>query len=263
VVNPIQDALQLAPAAAAQAEGDPFDSLPAAYVEADAQGTVTRVNSCACAAFGLRREEFVGRSGWELLAGDELKRSQEEFKQVLESSQEPQPVRRTIRSKDGHYRIYELLRSVIRDSQGKPVGVRHVAVDVTETVVRQEKEERNCAWLASVLDSLGDAVVVTDALGFVCWANPMAEDLTGWKSAEMMGKTVERLLPILSYEPVDGVPLSHRAMLEQQLRGNAVILDRKRYQLRVEIATSPILEKDSGYTAGIVRILRPLPEPQA
>jgi diguanylate cyclase len=247
-------------AATQAASADLLNAMPVPYVEADTQGTIIRVNSVACKAFGLSCDEFVGRSAWEFLAGDQVKCSQEEFQRALASADDPPPIRRSIRSEAGQFRTYDLFRSVIRDIHGNAHGMRHIAVDVTEAVLAHEEAEQTRAWLESVLDSLGEAVILTDALGFVRSINPAGEALTGWSSRELLGKAIEKAMPILSYEPADEVALSHHAMLEGRLRGAAVILDRKRYQLRVEMESSPILDKQSGFTAGIVRVLRPLGE---
>ena len=43
----------------------------------------------------------------------------------------------------------------------------------------KEREE----WLSTILESIGDAVIATDAKGCVTLMNPVAESLTGWKSS--------------------------------------------------------------------------------
>jgi len=256
VLNPVQESIRTEAAPPVGPAIDPYDLLPVPYVELDCDGNIVRVNARACAVFGLPREEFVGRSGWDFLAGDELMCSQEEYRRALESPESPSPVRRAIRSVGGDFRTYDVFRSVVRDGEDKARGMRHVAVDVTEAVIAHEEAVQARAWLESVLHSLGEAVLITDSLGFVRSANPAAEELLGWQQTELIGKAVEKFMPILSYQSVDGLPLNHRAMLEQRLRGIAVILDRRRYQVRVELTTAPIVDSEHGYTAGVVHILR-------
>jgi PAS domain S-box-containing protein len=240
-----------------EAVGDGFDLLPVPYVEISAAGVVTRANASAVRAFAMRSEEMIGKTIWELIAGDEVDKSREAFFALMESGTEPPPIRRTFRAQNGEYRTQDLYRSIIRNAEGRPSGVRCVAIDVTESVIAHEEARQARAWLESALESIGEAVIITDALGFIRSVNPAAEALTGWMSGELIGKAVEKVMPVLSYEPRDEISLSQHAMLERRMHGVALILDRKRYQLCVEITSSPILDKESGYTAGVVRILRP------
>jgi hypothetical protein len=40
------------------------------------------------------------------------------------------------------------------------------------------------------------------------------------------------------------------------MRGVAVLLDRERRELRVEIRSSPMADKERGFTTGVVNVLR-------
>jgi PAS domain S-box-containing protein len=65
-----------------------------------------------------------------------------------------------------------------------------------------EREE----WFRVTLTSLGDAVIATDKLGRVTFLNPLAEDLTGRKLAEALGKPIEQVFPIFNestHKPVE------------------------------------------------------------
>lgn len=56
---------------------------------------------------------------------------------------------------------------------------------LTERALFQEKERAQVT-----LDSIGDGVITTDAEGKVTYFNPVAEQLTGWKLAEIQGLTL-------------------------------------------------------------------------
>ncbi|MFX0183267.1 MAG: PAS domain-containing protein [Candidatus Hodarchaeota archaeon] len=43
---------------------------------------------------------------------------------------------------------------------------------------------KNREWFSSILNSLSDAVIVTDTKGLVKFLNPVAESLTGWNQEE-------------------------------------------------------------------------------
>jgi PAS domain S-box-containing protein len=132
-----------------------------------------------------------------------------------------------------------------------------VSFDVTEAERANEEAFQSRLWLESVLESVSDAVIVMDALGFVRYLNPAAEFLSGWTSAELKGMVIEKGLPLLSYHSADSSELSFRIAIDRTSNGVAVLLDRNRKELKVEISTSPIVDKDKGYTIGVVSVLRP------
>jgi PAS domain S-box-containing protein len=151
-----------------------------------------------------------------------------------------------------------MYRSLMRDEEGRPSGMRMLSLDVTEEKRELEEARRARLWLESVIASLADAVLVTDALGFIRSANPAAETLFGWRFAELEGKLIEKALPVLSYVSDDPTKLSFTMSLAGHCRGIATILDRESREVRVEIGTSPILNKESGFTEGVVAVLRTL-----
>ena len=60
----------------------------------------------------------------------------------------------------------------------------------------QVSEER----LAVTLNSIGDAVITTDAESRVTLLNPLAEKLTGWTKAEALGRPVDEVFHIINQE---------------------------------------------------------------
>ncbi len=250
------DTLVLVPAPPGNAAPDAIEELPLAYFEMDAQGVITRANRVACSLFQREREGIVGKSPWEFMAFDEIEMSREDYFSLMQGGKEPPAVRRALYTRNGEFRTYEMYRSLIRDAQGKPTGLRHAAIDVTEAQIAHEQAHQARLWLESVLESVAEAVVVTDSLGFVRYVNPAAEELSGWKSAELFGKVIEKGLPLLSYVSADHSPLSHSMALEKRCKGVGVVLNRMRKEVKVEISTSPILDKENGFTIGVVRVLR-------
>ena len=50
----------------------------------------------------------------------------------------------------------------------------------------------------TTLASIGDAVIVTDAIGQVTFSNKMASSLTGWHEDEVSGKHLDEVFRIMN-----------------------------------------------------------------
>jgi PAS domain S-box-containing protein len=237
---------------------DLIDELPVAYVEVDAQCMVTRANRAARDLLSAQGGELVGKPAWELMPFDEQGQGRAAFFQCLELDEEPPVVRRSIYTSRGGFRVCELHRSLIRDEHGHPAGMRYVSIDVNEAQIAHEEAHKSRQWLESVLASVPEAMIVTDALGFVRYVNPAVEELFGWKAEELIGKVVEKWMPLLSYSSStgDNNPPGHRKTLEQRCKGVATTLNRERKEICMEIGTSPIWDKENGYTIGVVYVMR-------
>lgn len=73
------------------------------------------------------------------------------------------------------------------------IRTRELARDVAEKALRDNEHN-----LAITLDSIGDAVIATDATGNVTRMNKVAEQLTGWLLKEALGKNLKNVFPILN-----------------------------------------------------------------
>src|ERR1700722_12638806 len=70
--------------------------------------------------------------------------------------------------------------------------------DVTGEVIATRKLEESEARATRILQSIGDAVIVTDAEGGITHMNPVAEALTGWTREEALGHPLTGVFRIIS-----------------------------------------------------------------
>jgi PAS domain S-box-containing protein len=233
-----------------------IDHLPVPYVEIDAQGIVTRANRAALALHHPEQGDLIGKSGWDVMAIDEKDRSSAAFLSLMASGEEPPVICRSLFDCSGRFRTYELHRSLIRKSGGRPAGMRMICMDVTERKNALEEAQRTCQWLESAMASLPEAVVLTDVLGMVRFANPALEALFGFRASELEGKVIEEAVPILEYQSLEGTALDRRTAIEKNSKGTALLAAGNGSKVKVEISTSPIRDKNNGYVSGVAAILR-------
>jgi PAS domain S-box-containing protein len=139
---------------------------------------------------------------------------------------------------------------------------RQVAIifdDITERKQAEDALVRSQENLAVTLQSIGDAVLATDAAGRVTRLNPVAEKLTGWTEAEAQGRPVAEIFNII-YEttrqpaniPVDKV-LATGAI--QGLANHTVVIARDGTEHPIADSAAPIRDK-TGKIIGVVLVFR-------
>ena len=124
-----------------------------------------------------------------------------------------------------------------------------------------EKEMQR--WRATILRSIGDAVIVTDSGGCIRLTNRVAEKLTGWSDEDAFGEdlvTVVRLVDERTRTALElpmAEALSFGGIIPVEERSLLIARDGK--EIPVEGTFAPI-ENDSGGFGGCVVVLRDITE---
>ena len=235
-----------------------FDELSVGYAELDTSGAVTYANRTTLASYPAAHGSLIGKTTWALMPVPEQERACAAYFLLMETGEEPPVVKRCFFTSAGEFRVYELHRSLMRNAEGRPTGMRVVSLDITEKEKALEAATAKSQWLESLLGSFPEAVIASDALGFIRYANAAAAALLGWTTQELVGNTFVSRVPILSYQSAEHETFEARVVLDQPSKGVATILDREGKELRVEIQTSPLVHGEMGLTAGVVSLLRKL-----
>ncbi|HFD32760.1 MAG TPA: PAS domain S-box protein [Gammaproteobacteria bacterium] len=111
-------------------------------------------------------------------------------------------------------------------------------------ITLQEREEN----LKITLDSIGDAVITTDADGNITRMNPVAIDLTGWSLEEAKGLSVKTIFPIVNAttrqvieNPVEKVLASGETVY---LSNHTTLISRDGSEYQIADSAAPIRNAD-------------------
>jgi len=117
--------------------------------------------------------------------------------------------------------------------------------------------------LAVTLNSIGDAVMATDAEGYVTLLNPIAEQLTGWLQAEAAGRPVEEIFRIINEETRQPANIPVRESLAhgtiQGLANHTILVARDGSERAIADSCAPIYSRD-GQVVGTVLVFRDITE---
>ncbi|MGB4360265.1 MAG: PAS domain-containing protein, partial [Rhodoferax sp.] len=113
--------------------------------------------------------------------------------------------------------------------------------------------------LAITLHSIGDAVMATDTSGRITRMNPVAVRLTGWSSADAMGRAIDEVFQIIHEQtraPVE-VPVARVLATGQvqELANHTVLVARDGSECPIADSAAPI-RGASGQVLGVVFVFR-------
>lgn len=135
--------------------------------------------------------------------------------------------------------------------------------ELERQVVEHAQGEEN---LSVTLNSIGDAVMSTDAQGRITRLNPVAEQLTGWTSADVIQKPITeifRLVNQTSHQHVDGpVETMLRKGGRCGLAADSVLISRDGREIPIADSCAPIRDRE-GEIIGAVLVFRDVSEEQA
>src|ERR1700746_2084895 len=111
-----------------------------------------------------------------------------------------------MRRRDGQQVVVLENARAVRDPAGSITGYEGTIANITdrkraEQAIFAEKERAQVT-----LQSIGDAVISTDAEGRIEYLNPVAESLTSWQPAEPRGQPIGNVLKLideLTREPIE------------------------------------------------------------
>jgi PAS domain S-box-containing protein len=117
--------------------------------------------------------------------------------------------------------------------------------------------------LAVTLNSIGDAVIATDADGLIALMNPLAETLTGWSRAEAIGRPIDEVFHIISEETRQPTVSPVAETLAQGtvhgLANHTVVIARDGSERAIADSCAPIRNRDD-CVVGAVLVFRDVTE---
>ena len=148
----------------------------------------------------------------------------------------------------------------------KPFEERYLRSSIEMALYKHQMETKlkeNERWLSTILNSVGDAVIVTDEFGFIKFLNPVAETLTGWMLQELSGRKLSDVLILLDEDTKEPVENPIELVLRDNIvigRSNHIVLvARDGREISIDHSSSP-LSDDKGRMTGAVLIIQDITE---
>ncbi len=148
-------------------------------------------------------------------------------------------------------------------SDGRPVRLSGALQDVTERRKLSAQLAEQHELMRVTLQSIGDAVITTDATGRITWLNPVAERMTGWRQDESQGKALEEIFRIVDETTRAVAPNPVAACLAEGrivgLADHTILISKDGTEFGIEDSAAPIVRND-GVVLGVVLVFHDVSE---
>lgn len=237
-----------------------LNNLPSMVGYWDAQLRNRFANKAHFEWFGIPPERLRGVHFSELVGAERFAANEPFLRRALQG--EPQLFESTLR--DVHGTPRHIIISYVPDTEGGSVrGIFVQATDISERKRMEDELFDEKERVRLTLQSIGDAVVCSDAQGRVTYLNPVAEQLTGWQAFDAAGHDVDEVLSLRSADQDALQPSPLRLAIDRVTAVEAVrgiVVHRSTGQrFQVEATASPITDRHGAVT-GAVAVLRDVTE---
>jgi PAS domain S-box-containing protein len=163
-----------------------LDSVPVGLFHLDAESRFVRVNKALAEGYGMRPEDFKGRTSKELFpgVGEEYIKSD---KEVLERGKPQAGVLKKIKTPEGDKWV-RLDTVPLKDAVGNVTGIIGFELDVSKRIQAEEELRNAHKELQDIIEFLPDATFVIDRDKKVIAWNRALEEMTKVRKEEIVGK---------------------------------------------------------------------------
>ena len=189
-----------------------LESIEEGYYEVDIDGNFTFFNDAMCKIQGHSREELMGMNNRDYMTEEAAKEVLKAFNKVYTTGKPAKNLGWETIGKDGTKSHVETSASLIKDSEGEPIGFRGIVRDVTERKIMEAELVQTKKFLQNIFDSSIDGIISTDLEGNVLYSSSRAKDILGYEREEPFGKKV-----YVHYE--NGVEDAKKIMKELKKKG--------------------------------------------
>jgi diguanylate cyclase (GGDEF)-like protein/PAS domain S-box-containing protein len=232
-----------------------FENVAEGVYQSGRDGRLLSVNPAFVAMMGYgSAKELYGLPSAATLYWDPADRA--DFVRRIEAEGEIRDAEFLMRRRDGQQLVILENSRPMRDAAGRIAGYEGTIVDITarkraEQAMFAEKERAQVT-----LQSIGDAVIATDAEGRIEYLNPVAESLTAWSLAEARGQPLGAVLKLVNELTREPIGNSLAGALGRGESGGAtdhtVLITRAGHEVAIQESAAPICDRQGRVIGAVV-----------
>jgi PAS domain S-box-containing protein len=229
-----------------------YEHAPIGIVEGSLEGMHVNVNEEFCRITGYDRNELLTLRVKDISFQDDYLKEATLFEQLISGEISSYKIEKRYIRKDGEIIWVEVIRSTVRDSEGKALYVVGIVQDITA----RRQAEAQIRFQADLLENVHDAIIATDELLRITSWNRAAEELYGWTAEEAVGRPIIEVIKAeFTSEQRASISIQEKINKDNTSNVEAIHHHRHGYTLQVE-ARSITLRSEYGEVTGYVTSIR-------
>ncbi len=171
-----------------------LESIQDGYFEVDLAGNLTFVNDVVCRYLGYTKKELIGENYRQYTDEETARRLRELYIELYRTGTPIEAMEQEVFRKDGTKGTVEVSVSLIKDSEGKPIGFRAVSRDITKRKRAEEALQESEKYFKEITENSSDIIIITDKNGDIKYCSRSIERFTGYKPEELIGRSTLTLI---------------------------------------------------------------------
>ena len=164
----------------------------------DVESRFVSVNSSFCSLLGLRPEDIVGKADQDFFPKDLAEKYRADDRRVIETGETLELTEENVVG--GTRRWVQVVKTPVKDAEGKITGILGIFWDVTEQKQAEEERWESEKRYRLLAENVTDIIWTMDMNLRYTYVSPSVERLVGFSVEEHMSKTPEETLTPASYE---------------------------------------------------------------
>jgi diguanylate cyclase (GGDEF)-like protein/PAS domain S-box-containing protein len=152
--------------------------------------------------------------------------------------------------------IHEGAQDYLIKGQIEPRELMRALLNAAERKVIEETQFIEKERAQNTLDSIGDAVICTDASGKITFLNRVAEAMTGWTLNDAAGRAMADCVRIVDGITGKAIPDPMAKATSQDRKGalpsNSVLIRRDGHEVLIEDSVAPIHDREGLHTGAVI-----------
>jgi diguanylate cyclase (GGDEF)-like protein/PAS domain S-box-containing protein len=232
-----------------------FESIHEGVYQSSRDGRLLSVNPAFVSILGYSTaEELYALPSVAVLYWNPADRAV--YRRAVETEGEIRNAEFDMRTKDGQQVVILENARAVNDTGGRVIGYEGTIANITERkraeqAVFAEKERAQVT-----LQSIGDAVISTDAEGRIEYINPVAESLTAWPLAEARGRPIGDVLNLvneITREPIENPLVIALGRGETgPSADHSVLVTRTGLEVAIQESAAPICDRQGRVIGAVI-----------
>ena len=234
-----------------------FESIAEGVYQSCREGRLLSVNPAFVTILGYgSAEELYALPSVAMLYWNPADRA--EFMRRVESEGEIRNAEFCMRTQDGQQVVILENARAVRDAGDRITGYEGTIANITERKRAEQAMFAEKERAQVTLQSIGDAVISTDAEGRIEYINPVAESLTAWSLAEARGRPIGDVLNLvneITREPIEN-PLVCALGRGEAAPGtppdHSVLITRSGQEVAIQESAAPICDRQGRVIGAVI-----------